>query len=300
MLENIGENLPEDLKKALPYLLIGGGGAALGGLATGARHKREHETGLGYATRLAKNMALAGLLAGGGSYALSKGVDSVNKSIDYESPRTGSDPELSPTSAAVRGVAFSPFTAGLAGGSALGLTMPNISAGRNDAARSLFKDVDKKTQVSALDQAEFNNLKRLIGLGDPLKEQKFNKRILDAATKVKDGVREEIPGMRSFLSHKAGLPTASIGREIGEPGWLEWAHGRLPESMRSLEMQKGLAGADEKIGRLIAGGERLYRPTLGRILGQSKRQIAGRGALGIGAALLPALIGSLITDPVKQ
>lgn len=122
MFDDIEKSLSPEVKAALPYLMIGGGGAALGGFASGARHAKDGESRLGYAGRLARNMALAGALAGGGAYALHTGYQGLNNSIDHDNPMTGSDPAANPVAEKIRGLAFSPLTAGAAGVGTLAAT----------------------------------------------------------------------------------------------------------------------------------------------------------------------------------
>ena len=150
-LDSIEQNLPEEVKKALPYLMVGGGGALLGGLATGSRRKHDGEGRIGYAGRLAKNMGLAGLLAGGGAAALHKGYGAVKDSLDMEHPFTGKDADLSPVASLGKDLAFSPLTAGAAGLGMLAATRGGTKATEAAAQQSLstiFKRVAGSTTAA--------------------------------------------------------------------------------------------------------------------------------------------------------
>jgi hypothetical protein len=109
-----------DMRKVLPYLLAGGVGATAGVVASSGQRTKESRKQ--HLARVLKNALLAGGLAAGGAYAVNKGIQKTVGSVDKANPVTGSKGNEGPLAAAVKGVAFSPLTAGAAGATALGLT----------------------------------------------------------------------------------------------------------------------------------------------------------------------------------
>lgn len=122
--------------KLVPYLLAGGGAAALGGLATGKRKKRSGETRLSYAGRVLRNALMSGGLAAGGSYLVHQGLKKTVGTFDKDYPITGGEGQQGPAAAAVKNLAFSPATAGVAGVGALAATAnrPLLGTGKQQEA----------------------------------------------------------------------------------------------------------------------------------------------------------------------
>jgi hypothetical protein len=138
----------DDLKKALPYLLAGGVGAAAGGLMTSKRREREGESRSHHLARVLGNALMAGGLSAGGTALLSQGIKATSGNVDSKGPITGSSAaNEGPLASGLKGALFSPLTAVGAGAAGLGVThnMPLIGAnvGRTDALNSVAKALTK-------------------------------------------------------------------------------------------------------------------------------------------------------------
>lgn len=130
----------EQFKKILPYLLIGGAGAAGGAYMTGSRRSNRNnpESRLGYLGRVLKNSLVAGGLTAGAAGLARYGMDKLDKQTTADGKQlSGMD---NPTDAALRSALFSPVTALGAGTAGLLATHKIPVIGANTAARDAARD----------------------------------------------------------------------------------------------------------------------------------------------------------------
>jgi len=124
-------------------------------------------------------------------------------------------------------------------------------------------------------------------------------------------------GLEHILT-RAGIPVQSAKESLGMD--------RISQLSKSTPNSDGIIDRLVNQSKLMAGGvlnakplgesvgsaggginkayqllEYVYRPTAGRLIGQHVGwPMAGRVGLGAAAALAPALLGSLLTDPAPQ
>lgn len=153
--------------KLVPYLLAGGGAAALGGLATGKRKKKSGEGRMSYAGRVLRNALVAGGLGAGGSYLAHQGLKKTVGAFDKEHPITGGAGQQGPAADAVKNLAFSPVTAGAAGLGTLAATAnrPMLGTGKQQesALKQLLAELKAQPGVdpSIANVADGNGLNRV-------------------------------------------------------------------------------------------------------------------------------------------
>jgi hypothetical protein len=265
----------DDMKALLPYLLSGGTAAAIGGMTTGRQRKEKGEERSGYLGRVLRNALIAGGLGAGGHYLVNKGLDSTVGGLRAVE---GGDGEVTrgPTETLLKNVAFSPLTAAGAGASALYAThkMPGIGAG------------DTKDFMNAMVADNKGHFAAMGGKGD-LTESR-----LRAMTARQIGDLERHAMAAGPYSDRARR-MAGLASDVVEP-----RHGldKLPQGLLDrLPGVKGAGGRDEQLRALKGFLSTAKRKHLGSTLGQSNIRRAGRGALGLAAAGLPALLGSFVT-----
>ena len=165
MTENINKGLEqlkgtlesEQFKKILPYILIGGAGAAGGAALTGGRRNKKGESRLGYMGRVLRNALVTGGLAAGAAGLARYGADKLSN------PAASTDGKQAPgfdnpTDQALRSSLFSPAAAVASGGLGLGLTHKIPVIGANTAARdSVLDDIAK--QLGGRSRQEVLNMK---------------------------------------------------------------------------------------------------------------------------------------------
>lgn len=250
----------DDFKSIVPYLMSGGVGALAGGAMTGRRRKDSGEGRRGYLTRILRNALITGGLAGGAHALLNKGIDkTVGNLADSPKALTGTPGDEGPLATATKNIAFSPLTAAGAGAGALALTHNNSIIGAGLAGKS-----------DAL--AQFG--KEVGGKGKAWLSTATPDQIAAEVNKLAPGAQ----GNAERLRRIAGLASSRI-----EPGGK--GIGNLLEKIPGLNAP-GVKGA-------LSAGSR--RGPLGT-LGQTWPRRAGRGALGLTAASLPALLGALVTS----
>jgi hypothetical protein len=140
-LDSLKDTLQSDqFKKILPYLLLGGAGAAGGAYMTGARrrNRRNPESRLGYLGRVLKNSLIAGGLTAGVAGLARYGMDKLDKQTTSDGKQlAGMD---NPTDQALRSALFSPVTALGAGTAGLLATHKIPAIGANTAARDKMRE----------------------------------------------------------------------------------------------------------------------------------------------------------------
>lgn len=278
-----GLSADPEIQKLLPYLLAGGAGALGAGFLSGRRRTRSGETRGQYLTRILRNAALAGGLAGGGSYLAHQGFKKTLGSVDLENPITGREGDQGPVGAGYRDILFNPLTAAGAGLGTLGATAGRkmIGANPNDAAHAdaLFASMELRNGGKL--PKGITNLKSLeaLAISNP-----------DAFKSLMAG---NIPALADESSSLLGSPAdgkfmrshaAAAGLNPHDPN----AAHVLPKLLQKITGRESVSGVRHKLYE----GMRL--PS--RLLGRSAKRRAGRGALGIGAALIPAIAGAITTD----
>jgi hypothetical protein len=250
----------DDFKSIVPYLMSGGVGALAGGAMTGRRRKDSGEGRLGYLARILRNALITGGLAGGAHALLDKGVEkTVGNLSDSSKALTGTPGDEGPMATATKNIAFSPLTAAGAGAGALALTHNNSTIGAgdtSDAMKRFSKDLPGKHDSAWM---------RTSTPGE----------IASTLEGIADPKKVET---LERLRRAAGVPSSHItpgGNGIGN----------------LLEKIPGIDAANVK-GALSSAARRGPLSTFG----QSWPRRAGRGALALTAASLPALIGALVTS----
>lgn len=130
----------EQFKKILPYLMLGGAGAAGGAYMTGSRrrNRKNPESRLGYLGRILKNSLVAGGLTAGVAGLARYGMDKLDKQTTEDGKQlAGMD---NPTDQALRNALFSPVTALGAGTAGLIATHKMPAIGANSAARDKMRE----------------------------------------------------------------------------------------------------------------------------------------------------------------
>jgi hypothetical protein len=242
----------EQFKKILPYLLIGGAGAAGGAYMTGGRRRNRNnpESRLGYIGRILKNSLIAGGLTAGVAGLARYGYDKLDKPTSVDGKQLpGMD---NPTDAALRNALFSPVTALGAGTAGLLATHKIPHIGANTAAR----DSARAHIVKVLGLRDAHEL---MGM-DPskLKVQLENAiRSSTTGNPFKDGVQKAVA--------TAGL---TLGNRVPKGPLTDL---RIADTLKSIAKAPGSAG-DE----LLAMGKRLRQSPLGNAAVESAKAI-GKG-----------------------
>lgn len=251
----------DDFKSLLPYLMSGGTGALVGGMLTGRRRAESGEGRGAHMRRILLNALMAGGLAGGGHYLLNKGLNSTVGAVDEKHTLSGGDEDPSPLSSAVKNIAFSPLTAAGAGATALAATDGHsfLGAGRQIAEEKL-RAISLKTGTPV----------------DLLKDMAPH----EVDTLIEKARLGQLPGSKGKM-----LPAADISLKSRQLAGLPSAEGR-----GSLKFLGGL-------GKYKGGvSNALRRNPILSTFGQTYPRRAMRGALGLAAAGIPALIGSFLTS----
>ena len=280
-----------DLHKLMPYLLAGGAGAAAGGIMSGGRKVRSGETRGQYLTRVLRNAAVTGALAGGGSYAAGEGFKKTLGSVDMENPMTGTPGDQGPLASGLRHALFSPLTAAATGIGALGLTMHGKTIGANPnaevAGKSLLASL-KDTHGGKMPEG-ISNIADIEARLTRSPQEMLSKLRGDAP--VPDGapisdaigqpsIRLSSPELAAKMTNQA----KAVGLNLHDPT----AVTELPKFLQKILGRESVSG----VGHTAAEMARIPSMLIGRTTG---RRI-GRGALGLGAALLPAIAGSIATN----
>jgi hypothetical protein len=301
----------EQFKKILPYLLIGGAGAAGGAALTGGRRSKRGESRLGYMGRVLRNALVTGGLAAGATGLARYGMDKLNN------PAASADgkqtPDLAnPTDQALRSTLFSPTTAAASGALGLGLThkLPGIGAdtkSRESARQAIAKAIgvtstDSLKQMTPAELArDLRGIKKIDGAsaeaqiraagltvgptpsGAPFADLQLRK-TLTSILKSPKGAKGEAMQMLDRLKHSP----------LGDAAINTYKHPtNILDELRTLKSDPSLEGA-----RQI--GSRLTRRGLMSTFGQTGGRRALRSGVGLAAAAIPALIGSFVTDEKKD
>lgn len=262
-----------DLQKLLPYLLAGGAGGVAGGVLSGKRKERAGETRGQYLTRILRNASVAAGLAGGGSYLAHEGFKKSLGSADLENPMTGTAGDQGPLAAGLRDKLFSPLTAGAAGIAGLAATAkaPVIGANPNVAEheKQLFADLKSAHGGKLPDGIKGKEDLTSLGRKSPGNLQA----LLRGHTPTGDKVElTGTPALASSIQRNAH----AAGVNIHDPGAETKLLGRKV---------KGLAHKATEMGRLPSA-----------LLGRTTGRRLGRAGVGTVAALIPAIVGSILTN----
>jgi hypothetical protein len=300
----------EQFKKILPYLLIGGAGAAGGAALTGGRRNKRGESRLGYMGRVLRNALVTGGLAAGATGLARYGMGKLNNpaaSADGQTP--GLD---NPTDQALRSTLFSPATAAASGALGLGLTQKlpviGINAKGRESARKAIADAIKVQSTDSLMRMTPSDLaKKLRGIkeidgmspevarraagltvgpkptGAPFADLQLGK-TLSSILKSPGSAKAEAAQMLDRLKNSP----------LGDAATNTYKHpANILDELRTLKGDPSLEGA-----RQI--GSRLTRRGLMSTFGQTGGRRALRSGVGLTAAAIPALIGSFVTDEKKD
>jgi hypothetical protein len=252
-----------DVQKLLPYLLAGGAGAVGGAALSGQRRKRTGETRGQYLTRILRNAAVAGGLVGGGSYLAGEGFKKTLGSVDLEHPMTGGKDDQNPIGSTGKEIAFSPVMAALSGATTLGVTANRPIIGANpglaDAESKLLAGLKKLHGGSLPQGADSKSALEFTAKTDNAALQKL---LGDAATPEGKALRLE--------AKKLGLNVHDASKTINIPG--------LNRAVSPRHLAHEVAAPFSKV--------------MGRTAG---RRI-GRAGVGAAGALIPAIIGAILTS----
>lgn len=252
-----------DVQKLLPYLLAGGAGAVGGAALSGRRRQRSGETRGQYLTRILRNAVVAGGLVGGGSYLAGEGFKNTLGSVDLERPMTGGKDDLNPIGSTGKEIAFSPAAAALAGAGALGATANRPLIGANpglaDAESKLLAGL-KKLHGGALPQGA--DSKAALEFTAKTDNAALQKLLGDATTPEGRALRME--------AKKLGLNVHDASKTINIPG-----------------INKAIA--PKHLAHEVAA-------PFSKIMGRTAGRRIGRAGVGAAGALIPAIIGSILTS----
>ena len=246
-----------DVQKLMPYLLAGGAGAVGGAALSGRRKARAGETRGQYLTRILRNAVTAGALTGVGSYAAGEGFKKTVGKVDLENPITGTEGDQGPLAASGRKALFGLPAAVIAGGVGLGATVGGKRLGANPNLAEAGDNLMAGLKIRGLGQLP-------PGISDVASVKML-------AKQVPAGLQSILAGDPS-LTHEA----KRLGINIHDPAEVTRIFG------------KELTGVRHKIHEAARIPSNLMGRTTGRRI--------GRGALGLGAALIPAIAGSILTD----
>jgi hypothetical protein len=267
----------DKFKSLVPYLMSGGVGAIAGGALTGRRRKAHGEDRTSYLMRVLRNALIAGGLAGGAHYLGAKGLEKTvgNLTAGSDAITGGSKRDEGPLATTVKNVAFSPLTAASTGVGALAATRGNSTIGAGDTAdhRKLFGDAVGKTDAAWLNKAEPSEVSAQIRTANP--------RTNFPAGDAGDADHLQKLDKADRLRRLAGLPSDAV------------KDNNLGGLLRKLGLSESTAS------KVQGGASSLRRRGLG-VLGQSTPRAVGRGALGLAAAGIPALIGALVTSKTSD
>lgn len=252
-----------DMQKLLPYLLAGGAGAVGGAALSGRRKERQGETRGQYLTRILRNAVGAGALTGLGTYAVGQGLQKTLGKVDVAHPISGSAADQGPLASGGRQALFGLPAATISGATGLGLTagMKGIGANPNAAAHG--------DDLLALLKSTHNGAPPGI---DNLRDLKA--RSVDDPGDFLRMLRGDAPAQGGMSSSTLGSPAVAKQLRYHANG-----AGINPYALGSFEHKIFEAG---KIPSMV--------------MGRTSGRRFGRGAIGLGAALIPALAGSLLTD----
>jgi hypothetical protein len=265
-----------DLQKLMPYLLAGGAGAVGGAALTGKRKERAGETRGQYLTRILRNAVATGAFAGVGSYAAAAGLKKTIGKVDLERPITGKTNDQGPAAAALRGTLFGAPAAIASGGAVLagtaGLGGLKGALGDTDEAKKLLmgglanaRDAKMPSGLATVEKDNWIRRNELLNKGlDYDRVQALAKGSPDQLQLLLGGDKTLIQQARrlGFNTHDPEAVSNFMGKQL-----------------------KGVAHKAHTAGEL---------PSL--LLGRTGLRRAGRGAVLAGGALIPAVIGSLLTE----
>jgi hypothetical protein len=269
-----------ELKSLLPYLLSGGAGAALGGMASGRQREEEGEERSSYLSRVLRNALLAGGVAAGGTYLVNKGLGSTVGSIANDGGGEGAATTMA------KNIAFSPLTALGAGGTALYAThnMPGIGA--KDGIDDHMADMLAKTK------GHFNTSG---GVGE-LTEKRLRAMTAGEIGNLERAAMSAPGSSYSDRSRRlAGLSSDVVDPKRHLKGFMGLDMLAPQKLLDVLPGTRGISGRDEQLRALKGFLSTASRKHLASTFGQSGMRRIGRGTLGAVAAGGPALIGALLT-----
>jgi hypothetical protein len=247
-------------KSLVPYLMSGGVGAIAGGALSGRRRADSGESRVGYLGRILRNALIAGGLAGGAHYLGAKGLE---KTVG----------NMSDSSKVLSGA---PNDEG-----PLSTTVKNVAFSPITAASAGLGALAATRGRSVIGAGSTDDyIKRLLPL--------LNKDTAWANTASADEIADAIRALPTAqqpqadqLRRMAGLPSSNVAE--GSVGKL------LERAGLSSEKAQSAQGALSTVRRRGLG-----------ILGQSTPRAIGRGAIGLAAAGIPAIIGALITNKTSE
>ena len=272
-IKGMAENV--DLQKLMPYLLAGGAGAVGGAALSGKRKERSGETRGQYLTRILRNAVATGALAGVGSYAAAEGFKKTVGKVDLENPVTGKEGDQGPLAEGARGALFGAPAAVISGAGVLGATNGMKSIGG-------VGDVDDAKKLLMGGLANARDAKAPTGL-NPVEMDAWNQR---------DALLQSNPDIDRVRNMSTQNPE-DFRRLLGGDASLIHEARRLGLNTHDPEVISKFMGTKLKgvAHKLHTAGK---YPSL--VIGRTGARRAGRGILGGIASLIPAVLGSVLTD----
>lgn len=286
------------LQKILPYLISGGAGAALGGVMSGKRRKKNGEGRLGYLGRVLKNALVGGGLAAGGHALIGEGVKRIGGGA--KDLPVGTDD--GPMETGLRSALTHPITAVGAGLAGLGLTRGGDKEVRKDALKSFTTHAEEggkgslpvkgrtpkaiaKLVFNSEDVVEANRQRRLAGLPSSGPDSSKIKKIQELTNLL----RVNNPSLRA--GDLLRMSTSEISTLV---------RALTPENAakaRDLDAALGMRSGGMHPSKLRGAASWVRRVPMGALMGQSHGRLFGRTLLGTIAAGIPTGIAALTTSP---
>lgn len=264
-----------EVHKLIPYLLAGGAGAVGGAALSGTRRKRSGETRGEYLARILRNAVIAGGLVGGGAYLAGEGFKKTLGSVDLERPVSGNGED--PASSLARHLAFHPLIAAGTGTAAIGSAALSgndkaVNASKSELMKTLsarfggslptdLKDAEDLKVISKLDPKRFQ---RLLS-GEAV--QKLNDRsvFINFGDRAAEKELRRLAALSGINPHDASHTVNVMGKSF----------------------------APRRVAYELAEPLRAF-------FGRTAKQRIGRGAMGLMAAAVPAILGATLTNKPQE
>lgn len=280
----------DELTKLMPYLLSGGAGALAGGLLTGKRRAKKGESRLSHLSRVLGNAAIAGGLSAGAAALVEKGVtEMTGKNSPQKLVDGAPEDNQGPLESNLRRAAFALPAAGIAGTAGLLATNSAGIFGAGSKVERQLHATNLAKKLGIKSQSDFM-------LTSP---SELNSHIEGAAASAA-GIRAKEIEADALAAHTAAeLKLAGSGTAAADSvrnamsGVLSAEHAGASEAaaLNKIRRAAGMAGGNSLLHRIASYTTRRGLSTFG----QSNPKRFVRGGIGLIAASLPALVGSLVT-----
>ena len=214
--------------------------------------------------RVLRNALVTGGLAAGGTALIQKGLDNTVGAVDKDNLATGGPGNEGPLSVGLKDALFSKTTAVGSGALGLGLThgFNSVGAGRSEREKFL------------------NALKHKATISDS------------------DILGKSVKDIDQLIRDKALVPEPFRGAPFAAPDPSKLVTDqKLLAELQAMRRGAGMVGGDTALKRIASLVTR--RGPLSTF-GQTTGRRIGRGGLGLVAAALPALVGSVLTDDTRS